>query len=181
MSDECLFCKIIAGEIPSNKVYSDDDVYAFHDINAAAPVHILIIPKRHLTGVVHAGRKGTQQRILSQTLATLVRVFGSKPVDIIVGLGPAIGGCCYEVDAPCLLPFQSQYADWERFTRKSADGKYWLNLLSANKLDALSGGVESKNIFDLGECTACHQERWFSYRKEGPTGRMVSLTMLRAP
>ena len=142
---------------------------------------ILYDPKRHLTGVVHAGRKGTQQRILSQTLATLVRVFGSKPADIIVGLGPAIGGCCYEVDAPCLLPFQSQYADWERFTRKSADGKYWLNLLFANKLDALSGGVESKNIFDLGECTACHQERWFSYRKEGPTGRMVSLTMLRAP
>ncbi len=55
MSDECLFCKIIAGEIPSNKVYSDDDVYAFHDINAAAPVHILIIPKRHLTGVTAAG------------------------------------------------------------------------------------------------------------------------------
>ena len=51
MSDDCLFCKIVAGEIPSNKVYSDDDVYAFHDINAAAPIHILIIPKQHLAGV----------------------------------------------------------------------------------------------------------------------------------
>ena len=54
MSDDCLFCKIIAGEIPSNKVYSDDRVYAFHDINAAAPVHILIIPKKHLAGVTSA-------------------------------------------------------------------------------------------------------------------------------
>lgn len=55
MSDDCLFCKIIAGEIPSNKVYSDDDVYAFHDINAAAPQHILIIPKKHLSDVTQAG------------------------------------------------------------------------------------------------------------------------------
>jgi len=55
MSDDCLFCKIIAGEIPSNKVYSDDDVYAFHDINAAAPQHILIVPKKHLSDITHAG------------------------------------------------------------------------------------------------------------------------------
>jgi len=141
---------------------------------------ILYDPSRHVTGVVHAGRKGTQQRILSQTLATLVRNFGSEPADIIVGLGPAIGGCCYEVDAPCLRPLQNQFVDWQRFTRKSANGKYLLNLPFANKLDALSAGVKSKNIFDLGECTACHQERWFSYRREGATGRLVSLAMLRA-
>lgn len=53
MSSDCLFCKIIAGEIPSNKVYEDEDVYAFHDINPAAPTHILIIPKKHLTSVAH--------------------------------------------------------------------------------------------------------------------------------
>ena len=51
MSDDCLFCKIIAGEIPSNKVYSDDEVYAFHDINPEAPSHILVIPKKHLSDV----------------------------------------------------------------------------------------------------------------------------------
>ncbi|GJM13861.1 MAG: putative HIT-like protein [Pseudohongiella sp.] len=55
MSDDCLFCKIIAGEIPSNKVYSDDDVYAFWDIEPAAPTHILLIPKKHLTYVNSAG------------------------------------------------------------------------------------------------------------------------------
>jgi histidine triad (HIT) family protein len=47
MSD-CLFCKIIAGEIPSEKVYEDDDVFAFKDINAVAPHHCLIIPKQHI-------------------------------------------------------------------------------------------------------------------------------------
>ena len=48
---DCLFCRIIAGEIPSNKVYEDDLVYAFRDIAPQAPTHILVIPKEHLSGV----------------------------------------------------------------------------------------------------------------------------------
>ena len=44
----CIFCKIIAGEIPSSKVYEDDSVYAFRDINPMAPVHVLIVPKTHI-------------------------------------------------------------------------------------------------------------------------------------
>lgn len=55
MAEDCLFCKIIAGDIPSNKVYADDDVYAFHDINPTAPTHILVIPKKHLSAVNTAG------------------------------------------------------------------------------------------------------------------------------
>lgn len=53
---ECLFCKIAAGEIPSNKVYEDDLCYAFYDIDPQAPVHFLVIPKAHITSVsaVHA-------------------------------------------------------------------------------------------------------------------------------
>lgn len=47
---DCLFCKIINGEIPSNKVYEDDMVYAFHDISPIAPVHFLVIPKQHISG-----------------------------------------------------------------------------------------------------------------------------------
>lgn len=45
---DCLFCKIIAGDIPSQKVYEDDTVYAFRDINPMAPVHVLIVPKEHI-------------------------------------------------------------------------------------------------------------------------------------
>ena len=47
--DNCLFCKIIKGEIPSNKVYEDDAILAFKDINPQAPVHILVIPKKHIS------------------------------------------------------------------------------------------------------------------------------------
>ena len=49
--DDCLFCKIIKGEIPSKKVYEDDEILAFKDINPAAPVHILVIPKKHIDSI----------------------------------------------------------------------------------------------------------------------------------
>lgn len=47
---DCLFCKIIAGEIPSKKLYEDEQVYAFYDIDPQAPVHFLVIPKAHISG-----------------------------------------------------------------------------------------------------------------------------------
>jgi len=47
----CLFCRIIAGEIPSSKVYEDDEVFAFNDINPQAPLHVLVVPKRHIATV----------------------------------------------------------------------------------------------------------------------------------
>ena len=49
--DNCLFCKIIKGDIPSSKVYEDDRIYAFNDINPQAPVHILVVPKQHYSDV----------------------------------------------------------------------------------------------------------------------------------
>ena len=49
--NDCLFCKIISGDIPSTKVYEDDLTYAFRDINPQAPVHILVVPKKHLSSV----------------------------------------------------------------------------------------------------------------------------------
>ena len=49
---DCLFCKIIKGEIPSTKVYENDSVYAFRDINPQAPVHVLIVPKKHMANVL---------------------------------------------------------------------------------------------------------------------------------
>ena len=49
--NDCLFCKIIAGEIPGNKVYEDDRVYAFRD-NPQAPVHVLIVPKKHMDNIL---------------------------------------------------------------------------------------------------------------------------------
>lgn len=52
---DCLFCRIVAGEIPSRKVYEDESVYAFEDIEPRAPTHILLVPKKHVPGLAEAG------------------------------------------------------------------------------------------------------------------------------
>lgn len=49
---DCLFCKIVAGEIPSTKIYEDDMVFAFRDIHPQAPVHVLIVPKKHMSNIL---------------------------------------------------------------------------------------------------------------------------------
>ena len=51
--ENCLFCKIIKGEIPAEKIYEDEDVLAFSDINPEAPIHILVVPKKHITSLAH--------------------------------------------------------------------------------------------------------------------------------
>jgi len=55
MSADCIFCRIVAGEIPSRKIYEDDDVFAFHDIRPVAPVHFMIIPKCHVDSLADCG------------------------------------------------------------------------------------------------------------------------------
>lgn len=50
--EDCIFCKIIKGEIPSEKLYEDDEILAFKDINPAAPIHILVIPKKHIKSLL---------------------------------------------------------------------------------------------------------------------------------
>ena len=53
--DDCLFCKIVRGELPSKKAYEDEDVLVFHDIHPIAPVHLLLIPKEHVESLVSCG------------------------------------------------------------------------------------------------------------------------------
>ncbi|WP_291988160.1 histidine triad nucleotide-binding protein [Candidatus Accumulibacter sp. ACC007] len=70
--DDCLFCKIVAGKIPARKVYEDDEVLAFHDIKPARPVHILVIPKRHITSL--ASTTETDLPVLGRILAIANRL-----------------------------------------------------------------------------------------------------------
>ena len=69
--EDCTFCKIIKGEIPSTKVYEDDEVLAFNDINPAAPIHILVIPKKHIKSLLEIDKEdekliGKIYRIINQ-------------------------------------------------------------------------------------------------------------------
>lgn len=65
--EDCLFCKIIAGKIPCNKVYEDEDILAFHDIHPVAPVHFMVIPKLHIASLVEVNL--SHQMLLGKLLA----------------------------------------------------------------------------------------------------------------
>lgn len=70
---DCIFCRIIAGQIPSRKIHEDDDLLAFHDIRPAAPVHFLIIPKLHLPSLLEAGTP-EHERLLGRMLMLVPRL-----------------------------------------------------------------------------------------------------------
>ena len=72
--NDCLFCKIIAGEIPGNKVYEDDKVYAFRDINPQAPVHVLIVPKKHMANITECDAETAAA--LTDAIRTIARQEG---------------------------------------------------------------------------------------------------------
>lgn len=70
--EDCIFCKIVKGEIPSNKVYEDDEVLAFHDINPAAPIHILVIPKKHISMLTDL--KEDDERLIGKIYITINKI-----------------------------------------------------------------------------------------------------------
>ncbi|MDM7455856.1 MAG: histidine triad nucleotide-binding protein [Tepidimonas sp.] len=68
----CIFCKIVAGQIPSRKVYEDDELYAFHDIHPWAPVHFLIIPKAHIPSMAQLGTE--HERLMGRMMVLAPRL-----------------------------------------------------------------------------------------------------------
>ena len=90
MDENCTFCKIIKGEIPSNKVYEDEEILAFKDINPAAPIHILVIPKKHLESL--ATMKEGDEKIISKIYQVINIIaekqgFKEKGYRVIVNCG----------------------------------------------------------------------------------------------
>jgi histidine triad (HIT) family protein len=75
-SEDCLFCKIVAGDIPSSKVYETDEVYAFNDITPQAPTHILIVPRRHIDSMDKAS--AGDKELLGQLMLTAADIAREK-------------------------------------------------------------------------------------------------------
>ena len=141
---------------------------------------IIYDPIKHVVGIVHAGRLGTQKRILTNTVEALSREYGSKPKNLIVGMGPAIRGCCYELDEPCALPFIKKSPFSSEFINKIEGNKFFLDLPKVNRFEGYEAGILMKNIYTDGPCTSCENDRWYSYRREGKTGRLITLAMLQS-
>lgn len=163
---------------------------------------LLVDPKRRAVAAVHAGWRGTLQRIVAKAVGHMHMQFGSRPADLLAALGPAIGGCCYEVGTEVGTQFLSQFpnaANWfdELRTGDEPNPLQWLNMMppghqpppknvlldlrKANRAHLLDAGVPSANIFVSDLCTACRRDLLFSYRKEGKeSGRLMSVIGIRS-
>ncbi len=162
---------------------------------------LLVDPKKRAVAAVHAGWRGTLQRIVVKAIGKMQMQFNTKPVDLIAAIGPSIGGCCYEVGTEVATQFLSQFDDAPEYFDEFRTGDepnpiQWLNMMppghqpppknvlldlrKANRSQLLGAGLRPQSIFVSDLCTACRRDLLFSYRKEGPqSGRLMSVIGIR--
>ena len=132
---------------------------------------LLLDSKKGVIAAVHAGWKGTKEQIVAKTVEKMVDVFDCKAEDIIAGIAPSIGRCCYEVGEEVAENFDDIPHAYD-----SVGEKFMLDLPFINKTQLLNAGLQESNIEMSQLCTACEVERFFSYRKEqGCSGRFISM------
>jgi YfiH family protein len=162
-------------------------------VKTADCVPILMVDAgKRIVAAVHAGWRGTALNISGKVLRLLSERFGTRPRDVQAAIGPAIGACCYEVDAAVYEALESHPARDSIFSPLSGTGhevglgagrergKWKLNLALANRHQLQELGVPPENILDADICTSCAKERFYSHRKEGgTTGRLLNFIMLK--
>lgn len=166
---------------------------------------ILVDRKRRAVGVFHAGWRGTVKRIVEKGVGEMYRWFGTGPSDLKAAIGPGIRGCCYEVGPEVRSAFEAQFSYGSGLFRETKERnevheryplffltarapghselpkKIFLDLAEANRRQLIDTGVPAKNISDLGLCTFCKKDMFFSHRAEkGVTGRMMAAVGIRA-
>jgi YfiH family protein len=163
---------------------------------------LLVDPRNRAVAAVHAGWRGTLARIVEKTIGRMHMQFASQPADLLAAIGPAIGGCCYEVGTEVAATFNGQFPNAAEFFDELRTGDepnplQWMNMMppghqpppksvllnlpKANRLQLLAAGVPAANISTSDLCTGCRRELLFSYRKEGPeSGRMMAVIGIRS-
>lgn len=138
-------------------------------------------PVEDVIGISHGGWRGTAGDIAGKTVALMGKLYGSRPEQILAGIGPAIGACSFEVGEDVIDAFRPLFGDEELrslYTEKG-NGKFLFNLPGANQKLLLRAGLLASHIDDCGLCTYCHDDLFFSYRKSGgKTGRPMAAMML---
>jgi len=134
-------------------------------------------PQRGVVGVAHAGWMGTLRDVASKTIHTMQKQYGSKPADIVAGIGPSIGPDHYEIGADVILQVMQKFGDESEQLLRSNNGKIHFDLWKTNKMLLEQAGVGHVQV--SGICTACNTHDWFSHRAEkGRTGRFGALISL---
>ncbi len=134
--------------------------------------------KNRVIALAHSGWKGTVSKIGLKVVQTMIEHFDSDVNDIIAGIGPCIGPCCYEVDDPVIDRFK-ETLNYKSYFKHKYDDKYDLDLTEANKLVLLEAGLPLENISLANLCTHCEEDYFYSYRRDnGTTGRMCEIMSL---
>ncbi|MCX5698593.1 MAG: peptidoglycan editing factor PgeF [Candidatus Omnitrophica bacterium] len=128
-------------------------------------------PKRPAIAILHAGWRGTEQNISQEGVRAMQNKFGSQPKDLLVGFGPSIRSCCFQVEDD----FKSNFA----FGLAAKDGRVFMDIALINQRQLIDCGVRAGNIFDPALCTFSDDD-FFSFRKEAKdAGRLISVMMLK--
>ena len=143
-------------------------------------VPILVFdPIRIAIGLGHAGWLGTVRGVSIQLVNRMVREFGSRPEDLIAGIGPSIGPDHYPVGPEVATQVEAAFGAHSSELLQARDGQVVFDLWAANRRQLESAGVRSVEV--AGICTACHLDDWYSHRGErGQTGRFGAVLALNA-
>jgi len=170
-----------AGAAHHGSTIAGADGLVARDPNVVLAVHcadcvplLLADARRGAVAAVHTGWRGTAAGAAQAAVKALRDNYGSDPRDLIAAIGPAIGPCCYEVDAPVADAF----AGWPwaaEVLRPGRPDHWWLDLAAANRRTLRGLGVPAEQIWESGLCTACEPGLLFSYRRDGVTGRMGAM------
>lgn len=131
-------------------------------------------PVQKVVAAVHAGWRGAANGLIGKTIAAMQQHFGCNAEDLQAAVGPGIGAHRYEVDRPVRDAFRSGSGHWDKIAEETRLGFWKLDLRESCRLQLLDAGLKSSKIETAEECTCCHRELFFSYRRdEGQTGRQL--------
>lgn len=132
--------------------------------------------KNKAIGLAHAGWRGTVNKIGEKMVNRMEKEFNTEVKNLLVGIGPSIGKCCYEVDLPVAEQFLSlENLPSDTFVFSKSNGKYMLDLWECNRQILLARGVLPQAITVGGVCTSCHSDLLFSHRvTKGHRGGMAA-------
>lgn len=139
---------------------------------------VLLDPTAPRLALAHVGWRGTVKGAARAAVEALARE-GSRPRDLVAAIFPSIGPCCYEVDPPVIEPLAAAFPGrWEAWTRPTGPGRWRLDLWAAGLAQLTEAGIAPGRIVNARLCTACRTDLFFSYRKEGSLGRLVTVAAL---
>ena len=138
-------------------------------------------PVKRVIATSHSGWRGTVKQIGAVTVRKMIEEFGCRPENIIAGIGPCIGQCCYEVDDIVINAFREiPYIDIADIAIKKENGKYMLDLAAANRLILLHSGIAPENIDASDICTCCNSTELHSHRaSRGRRGNLAAIIELK--